>query len=68
MNKKEIKEKLDCVHPDGVCYFYRIPISEFSRHQLENFVYLLISSAMSKDEAKIWHDNGFAYLVRKDDG
>ncbi len=68
MDKKEVKEKLDRVQPDSVCYFYGISIYEFSKHQLENFVYLLMLSAMSKDKTKIWRDNGFAYLVRKDGG
>ncbi|KKN68791.1 hypothetical protein LCGC14_0448110 [marine sediment metagenome] len=66
MKKSEVKEKLDQVCPDGVCYFYGIPISNFNKHQLQNFIYLLISSMMARDETKIWHDNGFEYSVWKD--
>ena len=65
MVETEVKEKLDCVCPDNVCLFYGIPISEFNKYQLENLVYMLISSAIDKDEAKIWRDNGFSYSIRK---
>jgi len=66
MTETEVKEKLDNVYPDGTCLFYGIPIPNFDKHQLQNLIYLLISSAMAKDEAKIWHDNGFVYSIRKD--
>jgi len=62
----EVKEKLDQICPGDACYFYRIHISEFSKHQLKNLVYLLISSAMAKDEAKVWLANGFEYSIRKE--
>lgn len=66
MTKKEVKEKLGNICPDDVCYFYGIPVSDFNKHQLQNFVYLLISSAMAKDETKVWRDNGFTYSIRKE--
>lgn len=66
MVKVEVKEKLDNVCCDSVCYFYGIPISDFNKQQLQNFIYLLISSAMARDETKIWRDNGFTCLIRKD--
>ncbi len=66
MTKTKVKEKLNQVCPNSVCYFYGISIYEFNKHQLENLTYLLMSSIMDKDKKKVWRDNGFSYLVRKE--
>jgi len=63
----KIKEKLNRMDHNSICLFCNVPIFNFNKYQLENLVYLLISSAMAKDETKIWRDNGFSERLVNDE-